>query len=68
MRSKISKQDKLIMVLCYLKNYETFDKIKDTFCISKSYIHTILDNVINSITPILYSYYVSNIYERIKKN
>lgn len=31
LKSKISKQDKLIMVLCYLKHYETLDKIKDTF-------------------------------------
>src|SRR5689334_188946 len=27
-RSKISKKDRLVMVLCYLKHYETFDKMR----------------------------------------
>src|ERR1700748_428715 len=29
LRSKIPKEDKLLMVLCYLKHYETIDKMKD---------------------------------------
>ena len=31
LKSKISKYDKLLMILCYLKHYETIDKMKDTF-------------------------------------
>jgi hypothetical protein len=68
LKSKISKQDKLVMVLCYLKHYETLDKMKDTFYISASYLYTVLTDTINAITPILYKYYVSNIKERIEES
>jgi hypothetical protein len=65
-RSKISKHDKLVMVLCYLKHYETIDKMKDTFSISRSHLHNILMTTINSISPVLYDYYVENLNERIE--
>lgn len=65
-RSKISKHDKLVMILCYLKHYETIDKMKDTFSISRSHLHTILMTTINSISPVLYDYYVENLNERIE--
>jgi hypothetical protein len=53
------------MVLCYLKHYETIDKMKDTFSISRSYLHTLLQKTINAISPILYDYYVKNLSEQI---
>jgi hypothetical protein len=68
LRSKISKEDKLLMTLCYLKHYETIDKIRDTFSISKSYIHTILSKTINSIPPVLYEYYVIDLEDRLDDN
>jgi len=67
-RSKISKQDKLVMVLCYLKHYETIDKMKDNFSISNSYLHTILNTTINSISPVLYNYYVVNLDDRLEES
>lgn len=39
-QSKISKFDRFLMTLCYLKHYETLDKMKDTFSISKTHLHT----------------------------
>ena len=63
-QSKISKFDRLLMTLCYLKHYETLDKMKDTFSISKTHLHTILDTTITVVTPILYAYYVREIRER----
>lgn len=65
-QSKISKFDRLLMTLCYLKHYETLDKMKDTFSISKTHLHTILDNTITVITPILYNYFVRNLNKRIE--
>ena len=53
------------MTLCYLKHYETLDKMKDTFSISKTHLHTILDSTITIITPILYEHFVQNMSERI---
>lgn len=67
MKSKITKQDKLLMVLCYLKHYETLDKMKETFSISDSYLHHILQTTIDAITPILYDCYVNNLNDRIGK-
>src|SRR4051812_47013305 len=37
--SRYTKQDKLVMVLCYVKHYETIDKMKETFNISKPQLH-----------------------------
>src|SRR5579862_3658188 len=50
-KTKISKQDKLLMVFCYLKHYETVDEIGKTFSISKTHIYHILHNTINAIVP-----------------
>lgn len=35
LRGKIPKEDKLLIVLCYLKHYETIDKMRDTFSRNK---------------------------------
>lgn len=40
--------------------------MKDTFSISKTRLHTILDTTITVITPILYDYFVRNLNERIE--
>lgn len=60
-RSRFAKQDKLLMVLCYIKHYETVDKMKETFNLSKLQLHCILDEVIEVIAPILYQEYVEKI-------
>jgi len=53
LRSKIGDHDRLLMVLCYLKHYETLDKMKETFQLSKTHLYRILDTTMNAITPIL---------------
>lgn len=57
-RSKVSKHDRLLMTLCYLKHYETLDKMKETFQISKSHLHNILESTIEIISPLLYAHFV----------
>src|SRR5437762_74285 len=47
-RSKISKKDKLVMVLCFLKYYETLDKMRLTFSISKPHLCKILNDTIDA--------------------
>lgn len=59
-RSKVNNEDKLLMTLCYLKHYETLDKLKETFCLSKSYLHEIITDVIDAIEPILYKHFVED--------
>ena len=64
-RSKISKHDKLVIVLCYLKHYETINKMKDTFSISRSHLHTILMTTIEAISPVLCEHYIENLKDRV---
>lgn len=66
-RSKITKKDKLVMVLCHLKHYEILDRMKITFCISKAYLYKILNETIIAITPVLYDYYVVHLEDRLEK-
>ncbi|MCA1806821.1 MAG: transposase family protein [Actinobacteria bacterium] len=61
MRSKISNHDKLLMTLCYLKHYETLDKMKETFHISKSHLQRVIDTTIAAIEPVLYRTHVSEV-------
>jgi hypothetical protein len=63
LRGKVTKQDKLMIVLCYLKHYETLDKMADTFSMSKSNLQHILSVVIEAIEPILYQKLVVEIQE-----
>ena len=65
--SRFTKQDKLLMVLCYVKHYETVDKMKDTFIISKPQLHKILEDTMNAITPILYGEYVDGILNYVEE-
>ena len=58
-RGDITKEDKLLILLCYLKHYETQEKIADTFSISKAYVHRIITETVRSITSRLYNHYVS---------
>lgn len=64
-RSKIEKHDRLLLALCYLKHYETKEKIKETFLISKSQVQRNLASTIEAITPVLYRRYVETIHELI---
>ena len=63
MRGKVSKKDKLLVVLCYVKHYETIAKMADTFSMSKSNLQRILSVTINAIMPILYDHFVVGIKE-----
>lgn len=65
--SRYTKQDKLLMVLCYVKHYETVDKMKETFNISKPQLHRILDEVIAAIYPVLYRKYVMKIDDHLEE-
>ena len=58
-RSKIGGRDRLLMTLCYLKHYETLDKMKDTFHVSRSHLHRVLETTIDVITPVLYQRFVT---------
>lgn len=57
-RSRVSHHDKLIITLFFLKYYETLEKTKETFQLSKSYLSDIINTTIERISPILYEYYV----------
>lgn len=59
-RSKIKGRDRLLMTLCYLKHYETLDKLKDTFHVSRSHLHRVLKTTIAAISPVLYQHYVED--------
>lgn len=61
LRGKVSNHDKLLMTLCYLKHYETLDKMKETFRISKSHLQRIVDRTIQEITPVLYGRFVEDV-------
>ena len=64
-RSRMGKHDRLLLVLCYLKHYETKQKLKETFLISKSQIHRNLDSTVRAIMPVLYEKYVHDINDLI---
>ena len=57
-RSTISVADRLLLVLCYIKHYETFDQMKESLKMSKAKINRYLHTTIQAITPILYQQYV----------
>lgn len=57
-RTRISHHDKLLMTLCYLKHYETLDKMKETFHLSVSHLKRVVDTTIEAIEPVLYQKYV----------
>lgn len=59
-RTQASNHDKFLMVLCYVKHYETQDKIGETFHVSKTQINRVLDETIKAITRLLYTRYVEN--------
>jgi hypothetical protein len=61
-RSRVSKHDRLLLVLCYVKHYETKEKLAQTFLVSKSQVQRQLDETIAAITPLLYACYVESIY------
>lgn len=65
--SRFSKQDKFLMTLCYVKHYETVDKMKETFCVSAPRLHTILQEMIQAITPVLYTEYVDKIQTHLEE-
>jgi hypothetical protein len=62
-RSRVGKHDRLLLVLCYVKHYETKAKLQQTFLISKSQVQRHLDETIEAITPVLYERYVERIYD-----
>lgn len=60
-RTRASNHDKFLMILCYVKHYETQGKIGETFHVSKTQINRVLDETIKAIAPLLYARYVENV-------
>lgn len=60
-RTRVDDHDKLLMTLCYLKHYETLDKLKETFRMSKTQLHHVLQSTIAAITPVLYERFVEDV-------
>ena len=60
-RSQWSSADKLLLLLCYLKHYETQAKLGETFHISKPQVNRIVASTLAAITPILYQHFVIKI-------
>lgn len=60
-RSEVSNHDKLLIALCYLRHYETLDKLKETFKISKTHLKRILDSTLAMMEPILYTRFVEDV-------
>lgn len=63
-----TKKDKLIMVLYYLKHYQSFNKIKEVFSISHKKLSSILDETINVIYKPLYQHYVKKFKDNEREN
>lgn len=64
-RSRLVPADRFLLLLCYLKHYETHAKIGDTFHVSKTQIQRIVDTTLAAVTPLLYSRFVENITDLI---
>lgn len=60
-QSKFTPADKFLIVLCYLKHYETQAKLGETFGISKAQINRIISTTVPVITTVLYSTYVTTL-------
>jgi hypothetical protein len=58
---KWTAADKFLMMLCYVKHYETQDKLGDTFHTSKAQINRIVSTTVEAVTPILYAHFVTNV-------
>ncbi len=59
-QSKFTQADKFLIVLCYVKHYETQAKLGENFSISKAQINRIISTTVPVIFPILYLKYSSN--------
>jgi len=53
-QSKYKPADKFLVVLCYVKHYETQAKLGETFKMSKAQANKIITTTVVSIVPILY--------------
>jgi hypothetical protein len=58
---KWTASDKFLILLCYVKHYETQDKLGETFHTSKPQINRIVSTTAAAVTPILYTHYVTNV-------
>lgn len=56
-QSKFTQADKFLVVLCYIKHYETQAKLGENFSISKAQINRIISTAAPLISTILYSKY-----------
>lgn len=56
-QSKFTQADKFLIVLCYLKHYETQAKLGENFSISKAQINRIIATAVPVISEILYFKY-----------
>lgn len=58
---KWTAADKFFMTLCYIKHYETRDKLGETFHTSKPQINKLVATTTAAVTPLLYAHFVTNI-------
>ena len=58
--TRFPPEDRLLMTLCYLKHYETIDKMKDAYRISGPHLSRILRETVGAIEPVLYQRFVLN--------
>jgi hypothetical protein len=66
-RSKLSKQDRLLITLCHLKHYETVEKLGKTFSLSKTQLCALLDTTVRSTSPVLHTHFVLNLKDRLEE-
>lgn len=57
-RRSMPAADRLLLVLCHIKHYETLDQMEESLKMSKTKITRYLHATIQAITPILYQQYV----------
>lgn len=60
-RSRITKQDRLLLLLVFLKHYESNKRIAETFGLSKSHAQNRIAEVAEAIGPTLWRHYVESI-------
>lgn len=63
-----TKEDRLIMVLYYLKHSPSITKLKEVFSVTKKKVSAILDETIHGIYMILYQHYVENLPDNNERN
>lgn len=56
--STLTPHDHLLILLCYLKHYETYSQLKSTFDLSTTYLHDIIGESIRILSSVFYNQFV----------